>query len=269
MTISVFENSNYEGSPIELFTFTHGLETFNYTSSDSDKTVGGVVYKAIPIERGGISDTQELAKSDLTIKIDINCNLADLYLTLFPNEPVIVHFKEYHEKDISQEISFKWSGRISNVTFSELTATIKCESLFTGMRRVMLRRRYQINCPHELYGSQCKLSLAEAALTASISSHNGCIITVAGISTPPDMSLAGGMLDYPQEGSNKRRSIVSNVGLQIVTDIPYRNLIVGKTITVYPGCNRTFANCIAKGNSDNYGGQPFFGVSNPFKTTLF
>jgi uncharacterized phage protein (TIGR02218 family) len=263
------ELSSYNGSPIELYKFEKGSQYWAYTSSDSDKTVDGIFYKAIPIKSSALTTSLELAKSNITITIPIDTDFAKLFLFYPPTEPINVFVSQYHESDSTKNIAIIWSGRVIPVTFSEHTAEVTCESIFTSMRRIILRRRYQLTCPHVLYGNGCKLVASAAAIAGTIASISGITLTISGLGTIVANSFAGGFIDYAQEGASNRRFITGHTDNVFNLDFPYINPIVGASVLVYPGCDHIFTTCIAKGNVENYGGQPFYGKSNPFLVSLF
>lgn len=88
--------------------------------------------------------------------------------------------------------------------------------------------------------------------------------------TSPDfeglpLSLAGGDLAWVRgNGLLERRSIVAHAGSTITLAWGDPDIVAGLAVVVRPGCNHTWADCKARGNTINYGGSSYKPINNPY-----
>jgi len=267
MTYTAYETSAYLGHPIEIYEFSRGVIIWRYTTSDEDKVIGAFTYKSVIAERGGLEQTQEMSRNPITIAMDKDVDFLAQFKGAPPSDPINVVIKRYHEGD--SEILTIWIGRIVNVKFKEREAEIRCEPIFTALKRPILRRRYQTTCPHVLYGQQCTLSAINFTNIAIITAVSGKDLTAVAIGAKSDGYFSGGFTDWSNNLAIERRFIISHTGSVITLNLPYNGILVGETITVYPGCDHLLTTCNTKfANDDNYGGQPFYPSKNPLGGSL-
>ena len=262
MTYAAIEVSTQSGRPVEIYEFLNGSTAFRYTSADGDVSYGGNTYTAAAISRGAVESTSETARMALEITCTRDLPVLDLFTVVPPEEVVLVTLRRLHAGD--GEAVIIWLGRILNVTLNNASAAIHCESVYTSLKRVGLRRLYQKSCPHVLYSQGCGLNSASYKVTKTVSAVSGTTITVNSIGSS-DGYYAGGMLEWTSSGVVHRRAIHSQTGGAIVLGFSIPGLSVSDSVDLYPGCDHTLATCDGKfGNSLNYGGMPFFPLKNPF-----
>lgn len=270
MSYNALEISDYSAEPIELYTFTCATRVWRYTSADEDKTVASLVYTAVPLKRSAFEENQDIYRAPITLTMGSRVEFLELYKKSPPTDIVQLTIQRYHEGD--GELTTPWMGRVTNAKFLETTAEIRCEPIFTSLKRPILRRRYQTTCPHVLYDAHtCRVLAADKSVAATVSSVSGITISGAAIASKPTGYFSGGYVDYETGGVLERRGIIDHVGGDIMVNIPFSGLTAGATITLYPGCDHLLQTCNDKfGNVENYGGQPFFPDKNPFNgTTIF
>lgn len=267
MTYSAYETSAYSAHPIEIYEFVRGVLVWRYTTADEDKIIGSFTYKAVIAERGGLEQTQEMSRNPISISMDKNVEFLTQFKGAPPSDPINLTIKRYHEGD--SEILTIWVGRIVNVKFKEREADIRCEPIFTALKRPILRRRYQTTCPHVLYGQQCGVSAVAFGLPAEVSVVLGKDITATAFGTQVNGYYSGGFVDWATGGVIERRFIISHTGSVITLNLPFMSLPIGASLTVYPGCDHLLTTCNSKfANDDNYGGQPFYPSKNPLGGSL-
>jgi len=268
MTYAAIETSVQSGRPVELYEFLNGTEYFRYTSADGDVAYGGNTYIAVPIARGAVEATSETARLALAITCARHLGVLDLFSLLPPATIVAVTVKRLHAGD--GEAITLWMGRVLNVTFNNVSAEIHCESVYTSVKRVGLRRLYQKGCPHVVYGPGCGLSRATFKTTTTVSSISGTALTLAGVGAFADGYFAGGYLEWESaSGYFERRAIRSQVGAVVTIGFPLPGIAAAATVGLYPGCDHTLTTCIGKFNNRlNYGGMPHFPSKNPFDGTI-
>lgn len=263
MTYTAKETGAYSGHPIELYHFIRGGLSWRYTSADEDKVWDGATFLSYTMERTAFEQTQEMSRNPITITIDKDCPFVLQYRGSPPTDVIQLKVYRYHDGDT--ELTTPWIGRVTNVKFKERTAEIRCEPIYTSMKRPVLRRRYQTTCPHVLYGVSCGVGSASFAALANLTGINGTTISSATFAIQADGYYAGGYVDWEVNGNLERRFILSHTGSNIVLNLPFSGLVNGTTVRAYPGCDHLLATCNSKFNNVvNFGGQPFYPKKNPF-----
>lgn len=262
MSYDSLERSEYGSLPIELYTFSKSGSVWRYNSGDQDYVFDGRTFSAIPISRGDIEATQEMARSNITITLAKTAS----FLTQFRASPptALINFKLQRFHFGESELVTLWLGRVVNVKFLEREAEIRCEPIYTSLKRPVLRMRYQTTCPHVLYSNACGVSRAAYAVSAVLLTNGGTSLTAAAFANQVDGYFTGGYVDWAHDGTVDRRFITSHTGQTIQINLPFAAIQGGANITAYPGCNHLLGTCNTKfSNEINYGGQPFYPGKNP------
>lgn len=263
MTYKQAEESVYGGKPIELYSFFRTGASWRYTSGEEDLEVDSFNYIAKPISRAAIEQTSETVKNALNIKCAASIPVIDEFRTGIPSSVTTMEIRRFHY-GINEFVTI-WRGRIVNVSFGDREAEIRCESIFTSLLRPVLRRFYQTNCPHVLYGPECRVSRAGFAVETSLAGVVGSTLTAAGFGLKPDGWFQGGYIDWAEGTELQRRFIMSHTADAVVITRPFVNMPADANVTAYPGCDHSFVTCGTKFTNDiNYGGQPFYPKKNPF-----
>ena len=157
------------------------------------------------------------------------------------------------------------------MTWENSKAVIDCESVFTSLKRLGLRRRYQRSCPHVLYGNQCKVVKSDYATTGTATAISGLDVTVAEAANQADGYYSGGILEWTTLAGFGRKVMIENhVGSTLTMLTPVPDLNAGTAVTIYPGCRRTTADCVNKFNNlENYGGMPYIPLKSVFGSSAF
>lgn len=269
MTYSQRESSEYDGQPIEIYTFQREANIWRYTSADEDKDVNGHIFTALPISRNNIEQTMEMARSNLDVKVSKDAPFCLQFRGSPPTSVINFTLQRFHE-GLNEYITM-WIGRVVNVRFTEREAEIRCEPVYTSLKRPVLRMRYQTTCPHVLYGNACRVNRSEYAVNCTLLSNGGTIIYAAAFVLYPDGYFTGGYIDFDTGYDIQRRFILSHTTDHIELNLPFAGIQGGQTMVAYPGCDHLLTTCNSKFNNvDNYGGQPFYPGKNPFTgTSLF
>lgn len=264
MTFDARENSADQGRPVEIYTFARDYQQWRYTSADRDVVVDSAVYVAKAISRGEIEATSEMARSGVTLTVPRDLEVADLYRVAPPTLGITLTIRQYHEGD--GEVAVIWAGRILSVEWSGLTAAIQCEPVATSLRRVGLRRPFQRQCPHVLYGAACGVNRSAHRVDGAIESVTATTVSVPDALTSPAGHFAGGYLEWDVAlGIPERRFILGHTGATLELNGSTYGLQGGQAVRLFPGCDHTMATCAGKfSNSANYGGFPHIPTKNPF-----
>lgn len=277
MSYDLEELSEDSGRPIELYEFSRDGKTWRYTSGDKLVSAGPNNYLAEPIVRSAIFSSQDVSKSSLRITVARTNDFAEQYILNPPATPINMLVKSYHFDDdaiadpynlneVDPNIITIWTGEVINVKFTgKNESIILCRPSINAMDRSTLRRLYQVQCPHPLYGDKCRANPTDSGINISIETTDGISITASDLSLQPDGYYSGGYIEFAFDGYIIRRSIIQHAGSSISVNLPAQGISSGTTIDVFPGCDKSIATCATKfSNSDNFGGFPFFPDKNPF-----
>ena len=270
MAFNTYEISVQDSSPIELYTFARGGLSWRFTSSDTSQTINGYIYEAIPIKRSSLSASQSLQKISLTITMPQNTNFARQFLQTPPSDIMSIEIQRFHITDGEEERIILWTGNIANLKFEELSVEIYCEPISTSFKRPMLRRFYQISCPHVLYGEKCTIDLDTWRVTASVDSFTSLTITSTTFGAYDDGYFSGGVLFFEiySGAAVEKRFITEHVGDIITINIQIPELVGSDLIECVPGCDHTLTTCNTKfSNRLNFGGCPYIPEKNPMDGT--
>jgi uncharacterized phage protein (TIGR02218 family) len=257
MSYDSIEQSSFDGNPVELYKFSKSTSLYHQTSSNEEVTYAGGVYTPNPIERDDVALTGEINKSPMTIMLDRDNEVAQLFKVGFPSTIVSISLFRQHLSD-ANTILF-WRGRVSSCAFIENTAKLTCESIFTSIKRTGLYRNYQRSCPHMLYDNLCKI--AKSGVNGTVQGVSTTTITSSTFATQANGWWVGGIF----ESGGEQRYIFSHSGNTIVLNRSIPQLAVGAPMTILAGCDRSKATCISKFNNlNNYGGFPYIPTDNPF-----
>lgn len=274
MSYNSVESSAFSGNPVEIYHFYGGAMNWYFTSADEDLTVGGIVYVSTQIQRDTVSETQEMNQLPISVDLPTDNPIAVMFGFYPPTAVIELDIRRYHRSD-GNAILF-WTGRVLNSEYKGVTTSLHCEPASTSVKRLGLRRYYQRQCPHILYGPACGLNKSDYKTTATVMGHTGLMVTLN--QAFAENAYAGGMLSWETAFGTQWRFIYANsnstptlqVNLPFMGDDDdyHRGLPVGTVVSIYPGCQHTMTDCVARFNNiNNYGGFPYIPMSNPFNGT--
>lgn len=265
MSYDAFEQSVEDGRPIILYTFQLNDKVWRYAAADTDITVAGNTYTAVPIGDDGMNQTGDSATDALTITSSANIEPAMIYMAYPPAATMGVTVHAFHEGDTDVQVIYVGVVQQVNVPVPG-TCKIKCETLSATIDRAGLRLSWSRNCNYALYDqATCKVNRAAHAVAVTVASVvDNQEVHVAGPLTVN--RFAGGYIEWttPDRGT-ERRAIESNTATVLMMFGTADGIVAGMAATLYPGCNRTTADCSAKfANLMNYGGIPAMQGWSPF-----
>lgn len=265
MTYDASEQSVQGGAPVELYQFARNAKIWRFTSAEADIVDSSETWESAPITRTAVETTTEQARNALTLTVPRDFEIADLFRISPPTDVIALTVYRYHRGE-EDDVAVIWMGRVLNVSFEGARATITCEPVSASIKRQGLRRLYQKQCPHVLYGPGCTVDKEAHKIDTVITDASGVTVTVAALLSKP---YAGGWIQYEDaDGNFERRFIRSFSGLVLTLNYPFNGLDSATAVTVYPGCDHTMETCDSVyANILNYGGQPFQPEKNPFDGT--
>jgi len=273
MTFGPIEVSEFF-QPLELYHFNRGVMDWFFTSADTDITFETNLYEAVPIKRSKIISTQDLGKTGLKLTMSRRVSFLDQFIATSPTDVITLTVTRIHSGDTDKAIV--WRGRVINVKFKENESEVSCQPIFSSLKRPGLRRVYQLNCPHVLYGNECTLIKTNFDIAATLSAVSGNILTstsfIVSINATFDADhFVGGFVEFDNAGLIDKRFITehNNSAGTITLNLPFGSeVIVGSSVTAFPGCRHTTSVCSGKfSNIANYGGFPFIPQKNPMDGT--
>jgi len=264
MTYSVLEASAYSGAPVELYEFNRGVDYWRFTSADEDQTWNGQTFVRAALTRSTLDESSEMNKINLEITLSRDNAVADLFRLYPPGDVVTVKIWRRHRGDADAVLV--WIGRVLNCEWRGGEAFLHSEPAYTSIRRNALRRHYQRQCPHVLYGAACGINRALFKVAGTVAAIGGNTVQVNAAGGRADGYFAGGFLAWNSAaGVSDNRMVTGHAGVTLTLAAPIVGLAVGDTVDLYPGCDHTLSTCKNTfANTLNYGGWPYIPLKNPF-----
>lgn len=257
-----------EGYPVELYKFDRGLsQSYYYTSADADREYQSNNYETLQIQRDAIEVNSEMERASIKVRLQRDAGVLNNFIGFPPTEIINLTIFRYHENDgVTPEVVVVWQGRVLAANWEGSQASIDCEPVFTSLKRPGLRRKYQAQCPHILYGAKCKLDRFVYAVTTNLTAVNGAVVTSPDFAIAADYFFGG----YMSFDNREFRTIIGDDGAGNLTLAHVQGEItVGSQVQAFPGCAHNLADCKDKYNNIlNYGGFPYVPGVNPFGGTI-
>lgn len=271
MSFIAQEQGTETSSPIELYEINYDAYTWYFTTGDADYTDTFTLrtYTPLVMSRSNIAFSSDSSRNTLELEVVRDAVFLDLFRVAPPSGVVSLTIKRVHRTDLVNQVVVLWKGRILNVAWGPLVATVTCESIRASAARYGLRRLFQYQCPHVLYSAPCGASKALFELSGEVTLISGNQVSVDGAGAFEDDWFAGGYIQWVNSslGTTERRMITtSETGSGVLTlTSATAGLDALDTVYAYPGCDHTINTCDSKfSNSPNYGGFPYTPTKNPF-----
>lgn len=263
-----FELSARGGRPRRLFVFMRQAVAWRYTNADRDAVIGGNTYLAAAIVRSEIKQTIEKPQDQITItfpyvrdpaatELPVTQALGDNWHPYVPSDKISVTCMAYHAGDPDLETIVEWMGQVSQPKFTDGQLELTCKP--RGNMDKALRRgpKWQRACWKSTYSTGirgCNLVRADFEIAATLTAVDGLALTAAEFATAP-FDLAGGELSWTRSnGIIERRPIMSHTGDTITVLYFGDELATDLAVVALPDCPHTWAACLARDNTINYGG---------------
>lgn len=257
------EASVQDALPVELYEFTSASQYWRYTSAPYAISYLEREYTPSSITRSSITQTTDIFKGSITFTFPKSNLFASQYLAFSPDNVTTVTVYRGHVTDLADEYIVYWKGRVVGAKTNGNSIEIECESVFTSIRRVGLRARFEYGCRHSLYQKGCNVSKELYKHSGAITSiTNEMQLQVTGANLQPDGYYIGGLLNTPLGVS---RFITNHVGDVITISRPIQGLLSTTVVDIFPGCDHLKETCKDKFNNlNNFGGFPWVPNKNPY-----
>lgn len=283
MSFDQIENAIDVGSPVFLYEAIYDNSpgaVYRYTPTPLQTAANGKIWQPVQIKHSSIVSNGTLDNQVLKVTVRKNVALTQLFRESPPG--IVVKLNIYRGYVGEGAYILEWTGRIMSMSIrpGEGEADFNCEPISTSLRNIGLRRKYQLGCPHVLYGTACKAAMlahTEVGSIVGVVSANTIDVTLTGAQmglTPAN--LIGGFIKITKANALvDRRAIIKVNSLGGRT---YRvfmmsfmgGLETGLNVSLSKGCDHTFAMCRNTFNNvANFGGCPNIPVSNPFTQNTF
>lgn len=268
MTFSAYEASAESGSPIELYDFMLGAETFRFCSCADAVSYDGNDYEAVPIARREIKASPDERIDTLAIALDSRHAFVRKYINSVPGVRATMTLRRVHRFDTDDEMRELFRGGVRSVAFTEdgRNAEIVVMPLTGVLSNSVPRFRYSSLCNHSLFDSACGVAAASFKHSNTVSLVDGDEITVTGLSAKGDGWATGG---FVQTSWGDYRMVLSHTGSVVKLLLPFAQSPIGVSVDVYAGCARDIGTCHTKfANRLRHGGYAYIPLSNPFTSGL-
>jgi len=257
MAYDTYEESVAQGQPVELYKFVHDLQQWLYCTGLNEITYNGQLYTPEMLNRGEIKQSENAFDREVNIEVSRNNDFAQEFIPAPLEKKTAVTIFRGHNNEF---ITF-FKGFVKVVAFSDKTATIKCVPITSSLKRVGLKRKFQIQCAYPLYSVGCTVNKESFKVTSTLASVSGLNVTSAVFATKADGWFVGGEFVC----NNARRLILEHTGSTIKLSATIIGMSASDSFTAYAGCDHCLETCNDKfSNKLNYGGQPYIPTKNPF-----
>lgn len=272
MTYAIQEATEQDGAPTLLFLFTQGASSWALTNHATAITLLSRSWLPTAITATRFSQSGEMAKNLLTVKVPSTHSLALTFLGGSPDVVTSLTIYRAHLTDLAGETLVIWKGRVVRSAAAGRVVSLECEPVFSSLRRQGLTQTYSRACRHALFGAGCRLSAAAFEIAVNVISVSGVTIGIDPVVGLPD--LTGGTFEAPD---GTVRMIVEHVGVILTLMRPIRSLAAemvahpaGFAASVYRGCDKSPQMCRDTfANLANFGGFPGIPPTNPWMANAF
>lgn len=228
--------------------------------SDEPVTVEGETYQVIPgIRISAVTHTNngEMPSCQI-VAVHQNggiINSNDVDIGLFDGAAVQIYIVD--RLDLSSK-GLLFTGSMAGVSYNiENMITFDVKGPVVNAKIIMTQKRSPM-CRTDLFSVLCGLNADDYAVVAHVATlMDAFTFTVTG-PTNPDGWFNGGTI-INADGVAFEIANWDQSSSRITTYLPSQRLVEsGMPLTLYPGCNKTLANCSAYGNTLNFIGEPHF-----------
>jgi len=265
------EYSPTSGLPIEGFEFAAPNNVFyRYTSSEVDRTINGLAFTTIAIERSAVkSGTHEDDNLDLQISMPVSTPLIQKYaFNVAPPSLTLTLYRYHLGTSSATDWIILWKGQVTSFTVAGRVATLRVPGVFASfLSGTIPNRFYQAQCGHVLFDSRCKVNVALSQSTTTVASiTDDRTIVVVNDGFADGICIAGEMINNV---TLERRTVVNNVANVITLAYPFSTITVSDSVELRAGCLHSAAYCKNTFNNIvNFGGFPYIPNNNPFREIL-
>lgn len=258
MSYTTRELSIESGAPVELYKFTIGVDrVYRFTQSEFPVVYLGETYYPGIKDRSNPVMSPEIEQSKLTVIVDRNFVIAELFQENAPRATVWVTIYRKHEGDDDSQVISYWQGRIEGIKIDgEDSAELTMGTLESGLRRNIFTPSYQSTCRFFLYDGRCPVPDSAFKIDALITATNGLELVSADFDLYPDGYFKLGVIETDNFDS---RFIVDHIGDTVTLIAPFESPVTGLTVSALAGCDQVRSTCRTKFGAYTNDGRDFGG----------
>lgn len=279
------EISTQDGSPVELFDFICGEDSFgvyesvHVTNADREVLVFRddlspsrlVTYKPETIRRSEFDTTDQLDDAvQLQIVMARGNELEQVLATTDISKEISVKVLQIHNNPNDNGtgqggVIWVWTGLAVGRSLSSSEFELTCSTVGATLATTGITMRFQRLCPWPVYERGCRLNKADWVSLLTVQSVDGSEV-VTSPHGKPDGYFTGGIMAI----GAAFRFIVNQTGNTMTLSAETLSLQAGAEVSVYPGCDRSAQTCLDKFNNIlNFGGVSFNPPTSPFGSSGF
>lgn len=289
MTFAAFETA--DGSPVELLTFSNGLQNFRYSNAVDLIQIGSFDFEPLAYTRSSWSQSKDQDDNNVRMTAPRDFQVAGLYQGILTSNQTSVLIQRLHADDQpTPELQAIWKGRIVSLQYKGENVELLLEPLTKGTERTP-PNTFSAQCNAFLFQSPgCTLAQDDWKFVATLTSitpdgleltFNGLRVQAVALDTAQggpgvitsaefDTYFQGG---YIRLGNGEIRDIIQgDVGGDPDTvriPVPFREIQAGDGASVFAGCRLTLDICHRKfNNAINFQGFPYIPEIDPANTEL-
>lgn len=222
-------------------------------------------YAPVAVRREAIEGTEERSGTGLKIIVAEDNSetngIVDLYRDGGPVAPMEVCV--YRSWRGSSTAIREFYGNITGAEFSGGVCTLSCDPKSGALQHPILRQLFEAPCNNTFGDAFCGVNLAALAVSGTVDaiSADGLTVSVSEADDSPDGYFGkGGRLNF----GSRYGMITAHVGPTLTLFRRVPGLIVGSSVDLIPGCDRSLTDCASFSNVANHMGFPFIPTVDPF-----
>lgn len=268
MTYQAYEESTFNGSPLELFKFVSDVNVYGYTNNETPVSHLGTEYAPLPVTRGKIEQNAAESPGLMAVRLPRDCAVAALFGPFLPAKPVGLTVFRRHLNDPDAQFVPIFVGTVATCSFEGDEAVLSSYNLIASLKRRVPWLTYQPNCNWALYHEGCGVDRNAFRLDGVVASVSGLTLNAAVFGTQPDGWLRAGWVQ--RVNTREVRFITSHVGDDITLQSPFPGRVAGEPLVAFAGCMRDEATCSAKFNNlPRMAGWPDVPSKNPYRDNVY
>lgn len=268
--ISIYENSQQDGQPLECYRFTHKDTAYLYTSArydvqltlEQDQLTRTEKYLADHISRGDIKSQGQGNPVSMPVTVSKDNAVAKLFQGAPPDNPVLLQVFRLHDQDHSAFDKI-FVGEVIQANFKDSSCelTVKIENWLSKKLPNVMR---QFSCNNVIFDSKCRLNKADYAVQIYIDRVDGLTVTSSQLAEFAENYFAGGQFYF----NDNVRLIDSSKDDKLILRYPFPSTPMNY-VTVVPGCDQLFRTCALRyHNTLNFSGCPYVPPATNDKTKV-
>lgn len=257
-------------APVFLYRFFQVIEgveqSWRYTSFAQPITSGGETFAALNLTHGSILRSTRADRQEVSVDAMLRANAPwSLSLPYPASWPLWVEILQADFAD-PDTTTVLFTGRESG--------SMRFEGRRVKMRFSSWLDSLDARVPHMLFGPRCPFALFDARtcgvdpapfeVTATIDSIASMRVILSALSaTPIENQFAGGILLVGAGADREVRTIMTSSALDpdsrmlVTLSAPLRRAAALDSVTLRPGCSKTFDDCVTRYANNRFGGTPF------------